>query len=117
MGKLGAYAEFEPVRRFTAPPPHCPTAPLPHCPIRAIPHPIPVICIISTSLFTPPQALLARVAGAMQPTHNRTGSAGVSFSDAATVMKEKTREGFSKMVKGFQGLGPSGGGGGGGGQQ
>ena len=49
----------------------------------------------------------------MQPGggHNRTGSAGVSLSDAANAMKEKTREGFSKMVKGFQGLGPIGGGG------
>ena len=49
------------------------------------------------------QAMLSRVAGAGPPGHSRTGSSGVSFTDAAAAVKERTREGFSKMVKGLQG--------------
>ena len=49
------------------------------------------------------QALLARVSGAV-PGHTRTGSSGVSVAEAAINIKERTREGFSKMVKGLQGM-------------
>ncbi|GAX83739.1 hypothetical protein CEUSTIGMA_g11164.t1 [Chlamydomonas eustigma] len=60
------------------------------------------------------QALLARFAGAAPASHNRTGSgAGVSFTDAATAVKERTRDGFAKMVKGLSNWSAEGGPGGG----
>lgn len=53
-------------------------------------------------------SMLARVS--QGPSHARTGS-GTSFSEAASAVKERTREGFAKvafMVKGLQSWGEAG---------
>ncbi len=47
--------------------------------------------------------MLSRVSGV--PGHVRNGSAGTSFSDAASAVKERTKEGFAKMFKGMQSWG------------
>lgn len=56
------------------------------------------------------QALISRVSG-LPPGHTHSGSAGVggtSLSDAASAVKDRTKEGFSRVFKGLQSWGTEG---------